>query len=272
MISVSPGSSRDQEIPAYLINMNSRPDRLAHMTTAFDRASLRFERLDAVDGKDPIIASRASELGPNRKGWAISTGAYACFQSHRKAWSSILDSGHSHGMVFEDDLHLADDLSALADPSWIPADSDVIKLETFGTRSHVSRKVETKVGRRQIVRLRSTHVGAGAYLIAARAAERLLDRTQIITDPVDDLLFNEELDWFRTAVTYQMFPAPAVQDKRRGSDAVPSAGWGEGSIAERAAAGDVIRPETSAARLARRLMGESRAIAGGTRYVVVPHG
>ena len=263
-------SRRDMLV--HLVNLDSRPDRLEHMAAALNRAGLPFERIAATDGRDPQVAARAAALGPSWNGKPISAAAYGCFQSQRHAWQRILEGGHSHGMVFEDDLHLAGDLSFLADSAWVPADADIVKLETFGTRAHLARREAARVGPRRLVRLRSTHVGAGAYVVSARAAQTLLQRTETITDPVDELLFNDRLGWFEGAITYQMCPAPAIQDKRRAPGLGPSVSWGASSILERAAGGDNVRRETKAERLLRRLREEARACLRQTHYTVVSFG
>ena len=263
-----------RDMLVHLVNLDSRPDRLAHMTAALRAAGLPFERIAATDGRDPEVAARAAALGPSANGRPISSAAYGCFQSQRRAWLRILDGGRSHGMVFEDDLHLAGDLSFLADAAWVPADADIVKLETFGTRAHIARRAAARIGPRRLVRLHSTHMGAAAYVISARAAEVLLRRTETVTDPVDELLFNDRLGWFEGAVTFQMCPAPAVQAGMHGRHLArgPLASWSASSIPDRSAGGDVIDREAWGSRLTRRVREEARARLARTRYTVVSFG
>lgn len=202
----------------------------------------------------------------------MSAGAFACFASHRLAWQRFLDSGRSHGVIMEDDLSLSPRFGRLLGGEWIPADADVVKLETWGSRCHVARAAAATVDGRQVSRLLSTHIGAGCYILSRSAAARLLAATTRYRDPVDEFLFNKELGWFPDSVTYQMRPAPAVQGKRP-SAGVLVEGWAESSIEARFAAGsgiDEARAETMIDRLVRRTREEIGAMSLQSRYIVVP--
>jgi glycosyl transferase family 25 len=258
----------------YYINLDRRPDRRAHMEAALEGSGLTHERVGAVDGSHPEVRAEAAVLGPGRlNGCRISAGAYGCAQSHREAWRRLVASGASHAAVLEDDMHLAPGISKLAEAGWVPVDADVVKLETFGTRAHIGRRTRPAPGGRTLAALHSTHVGAGAYVLSAAMAARLLDVTEHLVDAVDEVLFNDRLEVLGRDTVLQMWPAPAVQDKRLGASGTGlRAAWGAGSIETRTAGGDVERSEGTAERTVRRLREEARALLQGTRYAVVPFG
>ena len=262
---------------AYCINLDRRPDRLAHMTAEFARAGIPFERIPAVDGQDPEVAATAARLPlSSLSNKRISTGAYGCMQSHRAAWRQLIASGDRWGMIFEDDLVLAPDLALHLHDGWVPKDADIVKLETFRIRLHISREHQDIGGGRRVARLLSSHIGAGAYLTNAETAQLLLAETVVCGDPVDELMFNEQLPFFSKVRIYQMFPAPAIQgDRAEVTKQKLHSGWQATSIVDRLASGHVetdITPETPLHRLWRRGREEIRARVRGTRYVVVPHG
>ena len=261
---------------AYCINLDRRPDRLAHMTRQAEALDLVFERVCAVDGRDPEVAAAAARCGVGLTGLRMSAGAYGCFQSHREVWRRLLASGEGHAMVFEDDLVLAPGIADYLDPAWVPADADLVRLETFLTRFHRDRGPGIAVAGRHIHRMRSRHVGAGSYAISAGAAARLLAASERIDDPIDELLFNEASALFGGLVVYQMIPAPVVQGDRLAPDREKAeSGWQATSITERYAEGDLaaqVAPEGTIRRLFRRMREESRSLAAGTRYVVAPYG
>jgi glycosyl transferase family 25 len=269
---MSGGEAALAQLSAWCINLDRRPDRWAHMMAEAQRAGIGIERLPAVDALDPDVAAAASKVAPTVAGLPMSAGAFACFASHRLAWQRLLDSGESHGLVLEDDLHLSPGIGRLMEGGWIPADADVVKLEAWGSRCHVARQPAATVDGREVCRLLSSHIGAGCYILSKSAAARLLDLTRAYRDPVDEILFNDELAWFPQATIYQVSPAPAVQGKRP-NEGPAAAGWAESSILERfSAETEVLQPrqETSAERLMRRASEEVRALQLGTRYVVVP--
>jgi glycosyl transferase family 25 len=258
---------------AWCLNLDRRPDRWAHMQREAAAQGFALTRIAATDAQDPAVAAAAAEVPPMANGHRMSAGAFGCFHSHRAAWAALVASGDRHGMVLEDDMILAPGFGALvADSGWIPADADVVKLETWGTRAHVDRTGAT-VGGRHLGRLRSSHIGAGCYLLTAATARRLLAQTERFADPVDELLFNAHLAFFPTARIWQMVPAPAVQGKRSDSGAAEPE-WAEGSILARFAEGGPTTPgrESPLQRVTRRLREETRRLRLGTRYRIIRFG
>lgn len=259
---------------AWCINLDRRPDRWAHVMAEAERAGITIERLPAVDAKDPHVAAAAARVEPTVDGLPMSAAAFACFASHRLGWQRLVESGDSHGIIMEDDLKLAPGIGRLMGTEWIPADADVVKLETWCTRCHVARTAAATVDGRDVSRLLSTHIGGGCYILSRGAAERLLELTQVYRDPVDEVLFNDRLDYFHSAVIYQVIPAPAVQGMRPHEGAAEAA-WTQSSIPERFSGdADTLmgRREGVAGRLARRAREELRAARLGSRYGVVPFG
>ncbi len=261
---------------AYCINLDRRPDRLAHMTAEFARVGIPFDRIPAVDGHDPEVADATARLPLSSQGMRISAGAHGCMQSHRRFWHCLVASGDPWGMVFEDDLLLAADMAMYLRDDWVPADADIVKLETFATRIHLAARSLPASGNRRLAQLCTTHLGTGCYVVSTAMAARLLGETAESGDPVDEFLFNTGLPFFHTARIYQMFPAPVMQGDRAGSAKQKShSGWQATSISERVIGKHEKPPglpETVSQRLWRRGREEIRARLQGTRYVVVPHG
>lgn len=204
---------------AYLINLDRDRERLAHIEQQGKACGINWIRVAAVDKFEEGIARRAEKTVPGRLGFIMSAGALACFESHRKAWKLIVDSGEDHGAVFEDDTICANGLAQLLSTSeWIPANCDVAKLETFLERATVSTSPTSVYLGRKTLRLYGRHLGACAYVISRRAAMRLLSLTQDITDPVDEVLFNEQSMHFSRLRLYQVDPAPCIQAMLLGKD------------------------------------------------------
>jgi len=260
-----------------MINLDRRPDRLAHMTALAGRHGFAFVRLAAVDGQDPEVAAAAAAMPAPAAGDGarMSTGAYGCFASHRRFWQLLLDSGAPQAMVMEDDLDLAEGIGRYLAEDWVPPGADIIRLETFGTRIHLGERPVLPALGRSLRRLRSTHLGTGCYVITAPMAARLLAETRQFSDPIDQYLFNSELPFFSTARIWQMTPAPVVQGKRPGAVSAADS-WVETSIPDRFAgpggAGTAAAAEGATGRLIRRGREELRARLQGSRYVVVPFG
>ena len=270
---------------AYCINLDRRPDRLAHMTTEFAKAGIPFERIPAVDGQNPDVAAAAARLPLSTiHGARIGVGAYGCLQSHRLFWQRLIDSGDAWGMVFEDDLLLAPGMMGLLAEQWIPEDADIVKLETYlSKRFYVSALRREAVGGRYLARLCSTHLGTGCYVISGAVARRMMVATETIGEAIDQVLFDQKLGFFQTLVTYQMISAPVIQGveaayRARKAKAVGEgqpADWHATSITERlvdAKSEASRKSETSLERLRRRISAEIWSRLRGQRYVFVHHG
>ena len=259
---------------AYLLNLDSRPDRLERFAAQADALGLPFVRLSAVDGTDPSIASEAERRHSTFTSGSLGPFAFACFESHRKAWHILVDGGDPYAVILEDDVVLATDFPKCLAKGWIPASADICKLETKGTRMHLDRPSEQMLGKRRLRRLRSRHLGSAAYVISRSAAQRLLEWSADAGDPIDEFLFNPASPAFPQLETWQVDPAPAIQGERLQS--ADKIGWLDSSIHEdrvrraKLATGGIAR-KSFLRRAAIRVTEEARALVRGTHYVTVPY-
>jgi len=96
--------------PAYLINLNSRPERLRSSLRALEQAGFsrvrRWQAVDAVaEDLDPLVAHHGlgSSLDVDR--FLQRQGAQACLLSHLAVLEDAIRCGHDIVHVFEDDIH-----------------------------------------------------------------------------------------------------------------------------------------------------------------------
>ncbi|MBF9033462.1 hypothetical protein HKCCE2091_04360 [Rhodobacterales bacterium HKCCE2091] len=182
----------DQAIPAYVINLARRPDRLERIAEHLSSRNIHFETViacDATEAAPEILDAVIPEGGPLG---ALGQGDRACTVSHTYAWKAFLRSGAGYGLILEDDVWLSEDVSeCLGRTDWIP--SDLIKLEKFGDGAS-KLLLGAEVGRtptgRSIRPLLSRHAGGGAYILSREAAEEALKWRGSFQVPVDHALFN----------------------------------------------------------------------------------
>jgi GR25 family glycosyltransferase involved in LPS biosynthesis len=178
-------------------------------------------------------------------------------------------------MVFEDDIVMMDGISAYLRDDWIPADADIVKLETAGMLVHVSRKRLTIPFGRHLALLQSSHRGTGCYIIGRTTAERLLRVTEREGDAVDDLIFSTYRDLFERMKVYQMIPAPVAQGQN--CPDFRQEGWVTTSLAERFEGRTDSREFKMDPWLARmrrrfRVRQRIRGLFQGTRFQYIPFG
>lgn len=167
-----------------------------------ERLGFAFDRLAAVDAHN--CTQTRGRLTP---------GEIACFESHRKAWQLLVDSGEPWLAVFEDDALLAHPIATLlASDRWIPVQSDIVKLETFEARVAIAAKGISVEGV-SLHRLQTAHCGSAGYILSRQCAIDLLRQTKNFTRPVDIVLFDHEHEVSRKLQILQMVPAVCIQER-----------------------------------------------------------
>jgi glycosyl transferase, family 25 len=186
-----------------VINLRTRPDRLAFMSAQLEALGLPFTRIDAVDAASARLAPPTPDM---------TTIERACALSHLKAWRHFLDTGHARCLILEDDVILSPALARfLTEPANFPDGIDALRLETRYMRTRLGPGGRCATRGFRIHRMHSTHYGAAAYVVtrsfAAAAARDLAEPTQ----PVDHVLFGPEEACFYPTVVHQLRPALCVQ-------------------------------------------------------------
>jgi glycosyl transferase family 25 len=253
-----------------VINLDRSPDRLAHTTAEFARINIGFERVAGIDAKQhPELA-----LQPQHAIHAIRPLAgseIACLHSHRACWTIIAQDDAPYGAVFEDDMVFSCKAGALlGDISWVPADADVVKLETFFSRTVVQRRRIAAGNGFSVARLRKGHPGAGGYLLSRQTARDFLEATAQINIAVDDLIFDPIMSAGKTV--YQLVPALCAQDQFV-ADRLPSLLDQERDAARTASGLMIRRRKPTAVRITREAGRTIRWIADFCRFrrhIVIP--
>jgi hypothetical protein len=164
--------------PVFIINLDSRPDRLAASTDALRQAGFDdIRRFPAVDAAVPGVLDQVwSRLGAPRFSAAddwfrARPGTQGCFLSHIGVWQEIIDRKIPYACVFEDDIFFHRHWPNLA-PTYFgftPTDYDLLfmgsRIDAVGT------------GLVQRVPAYCTH----AYVIPCEGAQRM--RSVMLDDP-----------------------------------------------------------------------------------------
>ncbi|MBN9218245.1 MAG: glycosyltransferase family 25 protein [Mesorhizobium sp.] len=257
-----------------VINLDRSPDRLAHMTAEFARIGIPFERVVAVDARQhPGLTQQRQH--PRYAVQPLSGSEIACLHSHRACWTIIAQGEAPHGAVFEDDIVFSAKAGALlADTSWVPADADIVKLETFFHTTVIQRE-RFPIGHGfSMFRLRKNHIGAGGYLLSRQTARELLLATTEINVAVDNLIFDPAFETSTSKTIYQLVPALCAQEQFIGAR-LPSLLAPERDAAWLASGLAVKRRKPAMARIGRETSRTARWVADFCRFrrqIVVPLG
>lgn len=193
------------------------------MTSEFARIGIEFERGAAIDarGRSDLVEA-PMRLNPLTQLRLTST-EIACFLSHKACWAKIADGDDAYGAVFEDDVVFSDNAGAmLADPSWIPADAKIVKLETFFKKTRLAWRRSQAGHGYSTSRLHGVHVGAAGYILSRQAARDLIAGTAELGSPVDQILFNPRFAPSPGKAIYQLIPALCAQERFLQTAGLPS--------------------------------------------------
>jgi glycosyl transferase family 25 len=194
----------------YLINLDRHSQRLQRMVGLLQ--GLPFQRIAAVDGRTVAGPEQRDRSQPTGRE-SLSRYDQACTLSHQCAWREFLAGTEKYACVLEDDIHVSPDFPKfINDESWIPADCDLMKIETNNHKIFLSRTTRKCLNREASVLL-SLHFGTAAYIVSRKGAAGLLDRAQVPDLPTDLLMFNEEAIR-RHYPIYQLSPALCIQGSR----------------------------------------------------------
>lgn len=206
---------------SYLINLDKDTERLNFFKANFDRLGIPFERISAVDGRtfseqdyQAFMQTRPRDYNRiQTKNWL--RGQMGCFLSHYHAWQKIAEGDEHYCAVFEDDIHISDDLKQiLQTDTWIPQSIDIIRLETSTNRVRLTPQPILSYKKRNLYGVKSTSWCAGAYIISRKTAQRLVNLPEAYHEPADVILYNlNESVIAKDLNILQFNPALCTQDK-----------------------------------------------------------
>jgi glycosyl transferase family 25 len=201
----------------YLINLDSRQDRLAYVSDQLSQLRLPFKRIPAVPRELAVNLAPAlrSEVEKEKN---ITAAELACLLSHMKCWRRLIESPSTHALILEDDVVISPLLADLvqASPALFADRTGLIRLETYQKPVSLKRRSSFKHGSISFHTMHSTHWGAAAYIIHRDFAHRLVHSGSLPALPVDDILFNSGSSFFSTCDVYQAVPGVCIQGDRLG--------------------------------------------------------
>ena len=155
---------------AYVINMKTRPDRLAGFRREAERAGIEYEVFEAITPDDVPIPST----------FILPAGSYCNGLSHKAIWQKLLDSDDEAVLIFEDDAVWTGQDFTLPD---IIHDTKVDMLFLGGNHTEFGAIPGTHV-EGNLYRCGHTLTGH-AYIIFREAAKFLIDNHDFTHTAID---------------------------------------------------------------------------------------
>jgi glycosyl transferase family 25 len=199
-------------IPCYFINLDRALRRREHMEAQARRTGLRLQRISGIDGSALSVEERQCWNPRTATGRQLTAGEIGCFLSHRKAWQAVAEGSATYAAVFEDDVFLSDDSSAvLQDWRWLPDGTELVKTETFMRKVFLRGPFHAGPAGRRLARLSYQHYGTGGYILSKRCAAKLLAATETFHVAVDIAMFSPKALVLPNMEVLQLLPAICIQ-------------------------------------------------------------
>lgn len=190
----------------YVINLASRPDRLAFMSKQLDALNLPFTRIDAVDGLGD------DDIGYPADHPCLAKVQFACYLSHIKLLRKFISSNEPYCLILEDDVKLAKRLpEVLNHEPLFSHGKGVTRLERRTTKSWLTRRAILHFKDFKIHRTHWYEGGAGAIVITRDFALSFLANYAEPKIPIDDQMVNPTNLPIGSKGIYQLVPAVATQ-------------------------------------------------------------
>ena len=111
----------------FIINLKRRPDRLDKIKTKMHKYNIKYEIIEAIDGKDSTIINMFNNLNKNSK--LNNSGELGCIMSHIKAISLAIERNYKNILILEDDILIHKNIdSMLWKINTIPANWELLYL------------------------------------------------------------------------------------------------------------------------------------------------
>ncbi len=194
------------EYGVWMVNLDRNAERMVEIARQF--AGSAIQRVPALEGSRlPAAAVHRLTGDP-----AAPRGTLGCFLSHAAAWEALLASGHTHGLILEDDVIPLLDLPHRLGGLGLPADFDLcfvndrmeprIPAQPVGPHAHPLSAV-----------MRAFHPeenapGGDAYLLGRAGARKLLD--WVALDGFIDHVDWRMLAYALTPTEIASIPAPSL--------------------------------------------------------------
>tara|TARA_B100000963_G_scaffold227772_1_gene198657 strand:- start:565 stop:1347 length:783 start_codon:yes stop_codon:yes gene_type:complete len=195
----------------YLINLERAKDRLSSAKETFNKVGLNYNLEIAVDGKEITLPHHNySELKYNLlHGKRTNLGELGCYFSHLNVLKKFLNTDEDLALVCEDDIEFNDSIVGIINGALRSGiDFDLLRL-SGGSDKNKEKGMPIKLKKIHKSYYLSLNFGfksgTGCYMINRYGAQKILDKINKMSLPIDHAL---DRDWLLNIRSLSITPAP----------------------------------------------------------------
>ena len=194
--------------PVFVISLARAEERRRAVIRELEAANVRYEIVDAVDGRNirrEDFAERLEQyhrpegscfrlnLG-RRPGRRLSLSEIGCYLSHYNLWRRMADDNIPAAVILEDDARLRPGFAAaVAEAAACDWQWDLIYLY-YGDSKKVCRELQPLGGGHSLVQLKGTLNKAAAYMLSLDGAKKLLPHCRLMHHGLD-VVWKDYWNW-----------------------------------------------------------------------------
>lgn len=188
----------------FVINLERDAKKRQHMEALFLRYGLRFERVEAVDGRrldEAVVNDPVSREAAIRAiGRPMTPAEIGVALSHISIYRKMLEAGIEMAVVLEDDIDFDETfVNVLACTEQFPADWEVVLLGHHAIESPLTETRASFWGRQTLrcgvkcMRFAEFPFGTYGYLINLNGVKKLMRALELLSEPIDHYTGNDML-------------------------------------------------------------------------------
>jgi glycosyl transferase family 25 len=178
-----------------VINMKKDKERLDYIKKQCQKANIKFERFNGIDGTklniDKLKKNKSIEIhkysffNHDRQGRSSLKGSIGCALTHKKIWKQIINSDKKNTLIFEDDVIIPKNFFKKFNSysKQIPNDWDIIFLggvRIFG--KNITKNIIKAVSTPNNI---MNNCGLYAYIVNKNSAQKLINKCNPINNYID---------------------------------------------------------------------------------------
>jgi glycosyl transferase, family 25 len=195
-----------------VISLARETVRRARIKQIFEDLGLDFQFVEGVDAM--TLPEKVFEQFLHRATWGLSRPEVGCLLAHSAAWKVVAENNDDATLILEDDVHFSSDFVQIINTLKVDqTKQNVYRLETMLTIVDASCKVEQEIGKYQVRKLHSLHVGCAGYILSRKSAQFLLSNLPKMKHAVDIEVFSNDVGFASNFNIYQVIPGCVIQDQ-----------------------------------------------------------
>lgn len=202
-------SSKINNLKIFIINLKKDKERIDFQKKQFKKENLKFERVDAIYGKDLSNNERYKHSGNYFNYITNTPSIIGIFLSHLKIYKKIVRENLPYALIMEDDVKLLKNFRTKLNKllNNLPHDYDIIHCGCDGFSCDINKKINNNINlinnklnktnnnnndyeKYDLVKPNTLIVGGWCYLISNKKAKEMIEKYENNISGHLDMLFN----------------------------------------------------------------------------------